>query len=121
MKRFLPDDFMAEIREAYPKRYGGQGWATTKKRIVTRASEGHSWEEILSGTKSYRKFCDSTGKTGTELVKMAQTFYGPGCWFLEDYDIPEIEVKYRRPQELLPEERERDIIQFHEQMKRFGK
>ena len=31
------------------------------------------------------------------------------------------EPKYNRPQELLPEERERDIIQFHEQMKRFGK
>ena len=34
---------------------------------------------------------------------------------------PVQEVKYNMPEEISTEDRERDIIQFHEQMKRFGK
>jgi hypothetical protein len=80
--------WFAEIREAYPKRAGGQGWRKAEMAANARVSEGHAPADILAGVKRYASFCEGTGKIGTELVKQAQTFLGPENFFLESWDLP---------------------------------
>ena len=41
------------------------------------------------GAASYRAYCDATGKTGTEFVKQAATFFGPDKHYLELWEIPD--------------------------------
>lgn len=84
----LPDDFLAQLRATYPKRSGGQGWGHVPKLIHRALLSGSSWDEILAGTKAYRRWCDLTGKTGSEYVKQASTFFGPGMWWVEEYELP---------------------------------
>ena len=114
----LPDDWLQQLKDAYPKRYGGQGWAALRRLVPARIAEGFTWDEILDGTKAYKKFCEHTGKTGSELVKQAKTFFGRDAWFSEDYDIPEIAVKYRKPEELTPEQRQADIKKWEDDMRK---
>ena len=63
------------------------------------------FDDILEGTKAYAKWCDYTGKTGTELVKQARTFYGRDQWWDEDYSIPDT-YKPRRVEVITPAQRE---------------
>jgi len=84
----LPPDFLSTLRALYPKRSGGQGWGHVPKLVQRAVAMGSPWEEILEGVRSYRKWCDVTGKTGTEYVKQASTFFGPGMWWAEEYDTP---------------------------------
>ena len=90
----LPEDFLDQIKAIYPSRSGGQGWPNTRKAIMRHVKNGTSFEDIIAGTKKYAAWCDATGKTGTELVKMAQTFFGPGEWWGEDYDLPVSSCRY---------------------------
>lgn len=116
----LPDDWLSQIKAEYPKRYGGQGWFALKRLIPARLTEGCTWEEIIEGTKAYARYCDHTGKTGTELVKQARTFYGRDCWFLEDYTLPETKVRYRQPQRVSEAQIEQDRQDFEADMARRG-
>jgi hypothetical protein len=118
MKQELPTDWFEQLKSEYPKRYGGQGWAAVRRLIPARLSEGASWDELLNGTKAYAKFCVHTGKTGTELVKQARTFYGRDCWFSEDYEVPETNFTPRKPEVITDEQRQEDIRKFHEDLKR---
>jgi len=86
----LPPDFLAQLRASYPKRSGGQGWGHVPKLIHRAVSAGASWQEILDGTKAYKRWCDLTGKTGSEFVKQASTFFGPGMWWAEEYELPTV-------------------------------
>ena len=99
----LPHDFMTLIRSSYPKRKGGQGWADAERLIAKHVSRGTSFDEILTGTINYAKFCDHEGATGSEFVKQACTFYGPGRWWQEDYGIP------KSPEQLRLEARWTDL------------
>ena len=97
------NDLVKTIRAVYPKRHGGQGWGNLK-RLLPALLEDNSPEEILEAAKSYGEYCEATNE---QYVRMAQTFYGPGEWWMEDYDIPvEPETVYRQPVELTPEEKE---------------
>ena len=118
MKTEIPEDWLEQLKNEYPKRYGGQGWAALRRLIPQRLSEGATWDEILEGTKAYAKFCKHTGKTGTELVKQARTFYGRDCWFLEDYDVPEPTFKRRRPEEYTEEQRKADAAKAWQELNR---
>ena len=58
----------------YPKREGSQGNRKTAfKRYKTRRKV-FSVDELLMGLMRYGRFCNETGKTGTEYVKQATTF-----------------------------------------------
>lgn len=45
-------------------------------------------EDLIAGIERYAKFCDATGKTGSEFVKMASTFFGPSKFWLEPWKSP---------------------------------
>lgn len=77
-----------EIRQAYPKRGGGQKWGDAERAYKARLSEGETHETILDGVYRYARFIDATGKTGTEYVQMAATFLGRNKGFLEPWQAP---------------------------------
>lgn len=57
---------------------------------------GATWDRILAGTRAYKAHCDKTGKTGTELVKQARTFFGPQMYFDEWADMQPIQTPRER-------------------------
>ncbi len=77
-----------ELRKVYPKRSGGQGWGNLREKLPTLLNQGYTPEDIIEGTKRYARWCRASGIEGTSFVKQATTFYGPGLWFDEDYDLP---------------------------------
>ncbi len=83
--RMLPSDWLKQIRAVYPRRNNGQGWGNVKKLVPELIKKGESFEDLLDGAKRYGEFCAATNE---KYVRMAQTFFGPGEWWLEDYDIP---------------------------------
>jgi hypothetical protein len=81
-------DYIDTLKATYPRRKGGQGWADTERQIEKHLRTGHDFKAILAGCTAYREFCDREGLTGTEYVKQAVTFFGPGRWWQEDYSEP---------------------------------
>lgn len=94
-----PADFAA-CWAAYPKRAGGNSRALALKAWTARRAAGASGADLLAGTQRYAAFVRATGKEGTEYVKQAATFYGPGEHYLEPWDAPSVSV--------VPSETERD-------------
>ena len=84
------NDILKQIREVYPKRHGGQGWGHVKRLLPTLLAD-YSPEELVEGAKNYGDYCRATGE---QYVRMAQTFYGPGEWFLEEYGIAQTKRLY---------------------------
>jgi hypothetical protein len=89
----LPDNWFELLKNEYPKRPGGQGWGSVKKLVPRAIQSGATWDEILAGTKAYKKWVQSSGKAGTEYIRMAQTFFGPGEWWAEEYEVEAEVVK----------------------------
>jgi len=119
-----PEEFKA-LKAEYPKRSRGRGyeWPKAHDQINKRISEGHSFDDIMQGTKDYCAASKISGDYGTEYIKMASTFYGPGLHFLDEYELEAVtpEVRYRRPEELTDEQRVTDIQKWKDDMKRLGK
>jgi uncharacterized protein YdaU (DUF1376 family) len=86
-KKVAPD-WLAEFQMLYPERGGAQEWSKAIKAGNARLREGHSPAEFLEGARRYHEFCRITGKIGTEYVKQAATFLGPGKAFSEKWDPP---------------------------------
>lgn len=72
----------------YPKRAGGNSKVAAEKAWNARMAEGEDPAAIIPGVRRYAAFCDATGKTGTEFVKMAATFFGPQHSYLEPWTAP---------------------------------
>ena len=72
----------------YPKRAGGNPKSSALKAWDARVREGVAPADMLEGVKRYANYADQTGKTGTEYVKQARTFFGPDKHYLEDWLIP---------------------------------
>jgi hypothetical protein len=89
------DDRFAEFRLLYPKRNGDQRWETAKKHIRALLRKGHTWEEILDGTRRYAAWVRASGKEKTETVKQAATFVGRDRCFLEGWDPPRTKADMR--------------------------
>ncbi len=89
MSESLPSDWLDQIRRAYPKRVGGQGWGHLRKRVPALIQQGESFESLLDGVRRYAALMKATGQEKTPYVKQACTFFGPGEWWLEDYDLPD--------------------------------
>jgi len=85
--RGLSQNLLADIKRIYPPRSGGQGWGALIRLLQLAVSKGYTEQELIDGAKSYRRYCDLSGITGTSFVRMAKTFYGPDEWFAEDYEI----------------------------------
>jgi hypothetical protein len=95
----LPTDYVEQLRREYPQRLGDNGWIAVRTLIPRALSAGATWERILCGTRAYRAHCDSTGKTGTELVKQARTFFGPQQYWEEWADMQPAKTAHQQLQE----------------------
>lgn len=71
----------------YPDRPGNSR-ATALKAWNARIAQGVDAAVMLGGVVRYAAFCDATGKTGTEFVKQAATFFGPGEHYLAGWEKP---------------------------------
>ena len=69
----------------YPKRAGGNSKCAALKAWDARVREGVSPLVMLEGVKRYAGFVAQTGKTGTEFVKQAKTFFGPDRHYEDDW------------------------------------
>lgn len=84
-----PEDFQ-RLWEAYPRRSGSNDKRKALKAWTARLRAGHSPGEILAGVERYARWCEATGKVGTEMVKQAATFLGPADppHFAEAWAVP---------------------------------
>ena len=78
-----------ESWEIYPKRSGSnpknKAYSAWKARLQ---GDNWAWDKMYEGVKRYLLFCDATGKTGTEYVMQAATFFGPDQHYENDWIIP---------------------------------
>lgn len=80
-------DFCAALA-VYPKRAGGDSRAAAYKAWRARRAVGVLGADMLDGATRYAAYCAATGKTGTEFVKQAATFFGPDDWWALLWDVP---------------------------------
>lgn len=97
----LPEDWLEHLRREYPKRDGDNGWIAVRTLVPRAITAGATWDRILAGTRSYRRHCDEKGKTGTELVKQAKTFYGPQNYFDEWADMEPVKTPQQAREEAI--------------------
>jgi hypothetical protein len=90
-----PTEF-EQLKAIYPKRSGDQGWSKALKACHARLKEGSTWQELADGSQRYADYCATTGKTGTEFVKQAATFFGPDKHFLNDWVAPPTKGEVRQ-------------------------
>ena len=74
----------------YPKRNGDRKCASGETKFKALLKSGVRFEDLLSGVKRYRAWCDHENVTGTNLVQQIPTWLNGKAW-LEPFDIPEPE------------------------------
>jgi hypothetical protein len=89
--KFDYDDFFNKVWESYPKRLGNNPKVMAYRAYNARRAENISPEVLAAGVRRYKAFCDATGKTGTEFVMQASTFFGPRYEFEEEWKLPTVE------------------------------
>lgn len=85
-------EFDERIWPVYPKRSNNPKKPARDKYAKLRKS-GVEFEDLLQATKRYALFCKATGKTGTETVMQAQTFFGPNERWHDEFPIPKVPLK----------------------------
>lgn len=98
-RKSAPIEF-EELKSCYPLRSGDQGWQKSIRACNARLAEGHSWIDMLAGTRRYAEFCRVTGKIGTEFVKQAATFFGPDKHFMAEWPLPKNKAEVVRDQNI---------------------
>lgn len=89
--RNAKQDYSTEFEEAwkaYPKRAGGNPKPSAWKHWKARLKEGITPDDMLAGVQRYAAYVRATGKTNSEYVKQAATFFGPDHHFAESWDAP---------------------------------
>ena len=74
--------------DAYPRRFGGNSRADAERQWNARVRSGVEPSAILAGVQRYAAYCAATGKTNTEFVQAAKTFFGRGRHWEESWEIP---------------------------------
>jgi hypothetical protein len=69
-------DWFKSIMAVYPKRAGGNNTKQAYAKAQARIKEGATHDQLLWSAERYSRFIAVTGKTGTEFVKQASTFFG---------------------------------------------
>jgi len=83
----LPEDWFEQLKAAYPKRDGGNGWPLARTKAQSALNAGAEFERMLLGVQNYAKYCQRKGWIGMDLIQQAKTFFGPGMWWEEYADI----------------------------------
>ena len=73
---------------AYPKRAGGDSKKAAWRCWCARVRQGASEDELEQGVVRYARFCDATGKTGSEYVMQRARFFGSDEHWREDWPVP---------------------------------
>ena len=89
-------EWFEELWKAYPKRAGSnpkrKAYHAANTRLnglnLPNAELFEKANKLGYGTQRYAAFCDATGKTGTEFVMQAATFFGPDKHYENDWTIP---------------------------------
>ena len=89
------------FKDAYPKRSGSNPWPKAAKLAARLVYNGCDFEDLIDGARRYKRFCDATGKTGTELVMQAQRFLGPGLEFMNEWEIPDARSQNERTRDAM--------------------
>ncbi|MEE7217633.1 helix-turn-helix domain-containing protein [Escherichia coli O4:H2] len=90
VERFLekhPDAFELVWQE-YPLRAGANPKKSAFSAWKARLREGVPPEAMLDGVRRYARYLAATGKTGTEFVQRATTFFGPDRNFENPWLLP---------------------------------
>lgn len=75
------EEFWAEFQSLYPKRAGGYDKKPARAKLMALIRGKPALkDEILAGLRRYRAYCDATGKTGTDLVRMYSTWVSKDSW-----------------------------------------
>ena len=93
--------FQAMWADDYPKRAGNNPKLEAFDAFSARMKEGSTMKELRDGVLRYAGHCAATGKTGTEYVMQARTFFGPSKPYEQDWTIPASQVKLPRDDEQL--------------------
>lgn len=80
-----PIEFERSWRK-YPKRDGGNPKPRALKAWRARIKEGIAAADLESGVERYAAHVESKGKTGTEFVMQAATFFGPDEHWAQSYE-----------------------------------
>ncbi len=73
---------------AYPSRAGGDSAKAAWRCWQARVRQGASEDKMVQGVVRYARFCDATGKTGSEFVMQRTRFFGPDEYWREDWPVP---------------------------------
>lgn len=93
----------------YPRRAGGNPKRRAFRAWSARLRSGATADEIHAGVERYASFCDATGKTGSEFVKQAATFFGPDEHFREPWSVGNQGARdsYLKPADLVADQGQR--------------
>lgn len=95
------DPAFEQVWLLYPKRAGSNSKFKAEQAWKKRIKETSVQPDIEQGVMRYRKFCEATGKVGTEFVLQAATFFGPAKHYLEDWELPKPEKRKMTQDELV--------------------
>lgn len=79
----IPDDWLDQLKAAYPARRGGQVWPAVIRLVTRHFEDGCEFEPMLKGAQNYRTYFARRGELGSEYVMMARTFFGRDMHWLE--------------------------------------
>ncbi|HHH1633199.1 TPA: YdaU family protein [Yersinia enterocolitica] len=71
----------------YPRRPGSPDKHGALKAWNARLRDGITADAMLEGVRRYAAFVKATGKTGTEFIKQAKTFFGPSKHFDDEWQV----------------------------------
>lgn len=83
----VPGAFLVAFK-AMPARVPSHNRIAALKAWKARVRSGINPEAMLAGAERYARYCQATGKVGTEFVKQASTFFGPDRWWEQAWEIP---------------------------------
>jgi len=74
----------------YPKRSGDNPKLKAWHAWCVRLKEGVRTTDMLDGVRRYAAWCDVSGKTGTEFIMQAATFFGKNSRYAETWVLPSV-------------------------------
>lgn len=85
--RATPEGFK-ELWQAYPKRAGNNPLGAAERAFRARVKEGVDPSIMIVAAATYARFCESTGKAGSEYVMRASTFLGADRPYAQSWAPP---------------------------------
>jgi hypothetical protein len=77
-----------EFWTAYPKRTGNNPRGAAERAFAARLRDGVTASAMTVAAASYARFCEATGKGGSEYVMRASTFLGPDRPYAQQWAAP---------------------------------